>query len=161
MARNLTTEETPSLTAGRSSLFAGLAIGVFVGLFGWALMLAINGWILDPVFCRSADTASTCANADLTAWIIAHVVVSIIGLFMLIRANVFRPLLVTLAALATLWAVGLWFVSSDLWVGFLWETVLFALAYALFTWIASAKRFFYAVIVITILVILFRVLISL
>lgn len=161
MPQSIMTEENPARIVGRGLLFAALAVGAFVGLFGWALTVAINGWVLNPVFCRSADTASACANADITAWIIAHVLVSIVGLFMLIRANIFRPLLVTLAAMITLWAIGLWFLPSVIWAGLLWETILFALAYALFTWIASMKRFSYSLIVIVILVILFRVLISL
>lgn len=160
MARTIT-KDLPAYTTSQGSLFPSIAAGAFVGFFGWLLTIAINHWVLVPVFCRSADTTGACSNAPLTAWIIAYVLVSIIGLFMLIQANVFRPLLVAAAALLTLWAVGLWFMTSAWWVGLLWETALFALAYALYTWLASARRFAYALIAIIVLVVLFRLLISL
>ncbi len=161
MARQITKEIPLYTTESQPSLVPSLLAGAFVGLFGWLLSLALNSWVLVPVFCRSADTTSACSNAPLTAWIIAYILVSIVGLFMLIRANVFRPLLVVAAALLTLWAVGLWFVSSAWWVGLIWSGGLFAVAYALYAWLASAKRFAYALIAIVVLVILFRLLMAL
>lgn len=161
MAREVVVEDRAVVTTSVGSLPTVLGVGAFVGFFGWALTVAINSWVLNPVFCRSADTAAACSSAGLTAWIIAHVVISVIGLFMLIRLNVFRPLLVVLAALATLWIIGLWFLPLAWWVGLIWETVLFALAYALYTWLASAKNFIFALVAIVVLVILFRVIIAL
>ncbi len=137
-------------------MLAALAVGAFVGFFGWLLTLGIYNWALVPIFCRSDDTAAVCANADLTAWIIAHILIGVVGLFMLIRANIFRPLLVVLAALVTLWAVGLWFMSSAWWVGLLWGTALFAAAYALYTWLASIEKFFIAFVSTVVVVILMR-----
>lgn len=161
MAREVVIADTATVVPAASSLPAVLGVGAFVGFFGWALTVAINSWVLNPVFCRSADTAAACSSAGLTAWIIAHIIISVIGLFMLIRANVFRPLLVVLAALATLWIIGLWFIPSVWWVGLIWETVLFALAYALYTWIASAKNFIFSLVAIIVLVIVFRLIIAL
>lgn len=152
---------TPIYTVGRNSLIVAFAVGAFVGLFGWLLMLAINNWVLTPVFCRSSDSAAVCLNAPLTAWVISYVLMSIVGLFALIRANVFRPLLVVLAALVTLWAVGLWF-APVLWgFGLLWGAILFALAYALYTWLASVESFLVASILTVVVVILMRLLIVL
>ena len=160
MAQEVVIENKPTIF-GRSSIIVALGVGAFVGFLGWVVTLAINNWVLVPVFCRSADTAAVCSNAGAIAWVIAHILLSIVGLFMLIRAGVFRPLLVVLAALVTLWAIGLWFLPAIWWVGLVWETLLFALAYALYTWIASAGRFVYALLGIVVLAILFRILIAL
>lgn len=153
------TTEKPAYIVGRNSLIAAFATGAIVGFFGWLLTLGIHNWVLEPIFCRSSDTASICTNSGLTAWIIAYVIVSIVGLFMLIRANVFRPLLVVLAALVTLWAVGLWFMPLAWWVGLLWGAGLFAAAYALYTWLASLEKFVIASLLTLVVVVLMRLLI--
>lgn len=159
MAREIKQQSVSSM--GRSSLLASIVVGALVGMFGWLLTIAIHSWVLTPIFCRSSDTATACTNSGTTAWVIGFVLVSIIGLFMLIRANIFRPLLVVLAAIVTLWVFGLAFLSSVWWVGSFWSGVLFALAYALYTWVASAKQFAYALVGMIVLVVLFRVIISL
>lgn len=156
MAKGSTIQEESVYTVGRNSVVAALAVGAFVGFFGWLLTLGINSWVLVPVFCRSIDTTTVCANAGLTAWIIAHILIGIVGLFMLIRANIFRPLLVVLAALVTLWGIGLWFMPHAWGNGLLWETGLFAVAYALYTWLASIEKFVVAFLSTIIVVMLMR-----
>lgn len=158
MAKATIVQEKQPYTVGRNSILAAVSAGALVGIFGWLLTLGVRNWVLSPVFCRSADTSSICANIDITAWIIAFVLVSVVGLFMLIRASVFRPLLVVLAALATLWLVGLWFAGAPWWVGMIWQTGLFALAYALYTWLASLDKFVVSVVSIVIVVVIMRLL---
>lgn len=158
MAQATIVQERQPYTVGRNSVFAAVSAGALVGLFGWALTFAVRNWVLSPVFCRSTDTSSVCASIDTTAWIIAFVLVSIVGLFMLIRANVFRPLLVVLAALVTLWLVGLWFVGAAWWIPMIWQTGLFAVAYALYTWLASIEKFAFSLVAIVIVVALMRLL---
>lgn len=161
MARDIVIEERPAVIVGRSSFITSTVIGAVVGFVGWLLMLGIYHWVLNPVFCRSADTATACANSGLTSWIIAFAIMSVVGLFMLIRANVFRPLLIVVAAFVTLWALGLWFLPLVWWLGLIWNTILFALAYALYAWLASADRFIFALIAIVVLVIIMRLVASL
>lgn len=160
MAREIV-DTRPAFISGSSTLFQGLLVGAAVGFFGWLLMLAISNWVIGPVFCRTDDTASICSNSNMISWASAHIIMSIMGLFMLIRANVFRPLLVVLAALVTLWGVGIWFIGAIWWVGLLWGVLLFALAYLLYTWLASTDRFFISLVAIIIVVVLMRLLISL
>lgn len=141
MAQGTVVQERQTYAVGGNSMVAALSAGALVGLFGWLLTLGVRSWVLAPVFCRSSDTTAICANADITAWIIAFVLMSVVGLFILIRANIFRPLLVVLAALVTLWLVGLWFADDAWWVGMIWQTGLFAVAYALYAWLASLEKF--------------------
>ena len=131
-------------------------IGALVGLLGWLLTLAVSSWVLTPVFCRSLDTASVCAGVNVSSWIVAHIMVSAVGLLLLLRANTFRPLLVVIAALATLWTVGVPFITHVWWVGLLWQTGLFAVAYALYAWLAALEKFIVSAILIIIIVILMR-----
>lgn len=158
MAQSTTPQDTSGYIVGRNSVVIALSVGAVVGFFGWLLTLGIHNWVLSPIFCRSSDTAAACANSDFTAWVVAYILISIVGLFMLIRASIFRPLLVVLAALVTLWAIGLWFMPQVWWVGLLWQTGLFALAYALYTWLASIEKFVVASLLIVVVVILMRLL---
>lgn len=158
MAKVSIVQEKQPYTVGRNSILAAVSAGALVGIFGWLLELGVKNWVLSPVFCRSADTSSVCANIDITAWIIAFVVISVVGLFMLIRASVFRPLLVVLAALATLWLVGLWFAGAPWWIGMIWHAGLFAVAYALYTWLASIDKFVISLVSIVVIVALMRLL---
>ena len=146
---------------GRNSLVQGLFVGAIVGFLGWLLTLAINSWVMDPVFCRSADTASICSNSGMISWASAFIIMSVFGLFMLIRGNVFRPLLVVLAVMVTLWATGLWFLGLTWWVGLIWSTVLFALAYLLYVWLAATDNFVVSIIATVIIVVLMRLIIAL
>lgn len=154
-------QERPAYSIGWNSLIVVLAVGAFVGFFGWLLSLGINNWIITPVFCRSSDTASICSNANVIAWAVGYILMSIAGLFMLVRSGIFRPLLVVLAALVTLWTVGLWFMPAYWGAGLLWSTALFALAYALFAWLASIEKFIISSILIIVVVVLLRLLVML
>ena len=153
--------ERPAYSIGRNSFIVVLAVGAFVGFFGWLLALGIYSWVITPVFCRSTDTASICADASVVAWVIGYIIMSIAGLFMLVRAGIFRPLLVVLAALVTLWLVGSWFMPTYWGAGLLWGTGLFALAYALYTWLASIEKFVISSVLIVAVVVLMRLLVML
>ena len=78
---------------------------------------------------------------------IAKILVSIASLLSLVRNGVFRPLLVVLASLIALWGASAWLGPLPWWQGMLWHGVLFALAYALFAWVARLSNFLIAVII--------------
>lgn len=155
-AKRVVVKEIPVQTGSFRTLPTSLVVGAGVGFFGWLLYLLFNHWLLAPVFCRSADTSGICANTEIISWATAFIIVGLTSLFALVRAGIFRPLLVVVAALATLWATGLWFSGGTWWVGLIWSTVLFALAYALYAWLASYARFVFSIILIVIAVLLFR-----
>lgn len=157
MAKQVVVEERAYDSSFRSTI-AALAIGAGVGFLGWILTLVFKYGLIDPIFCRSADASSVCVNSTSIAWIFAFVIVSLVGLFSLVRAGVFRPLLVVIAAIVALWMVSVWFIGAAWWVGLLWSTLLFALAYALFTWLASLSSFVVSLIFMVIAVFLIRML---
>lgn len=161
MEQRIDIQERPAYSVGWNSLIVVLSVGAFVGFFGWLLTLGIHNWIITPVFCRSSDTASICSNSNVISWVISYILVSIAGLFMLVRSGIFRPLLVVLAALLTLWTFGLWFMPAYWGAGLLWSTGLFALAYALYAWLASIERFIISSVLIVVVVVLLRLLVML
>lgn len=146
----------PYIASDGRSLIGTSVSGLVVGMAGWLASLAIQQWIIDPVFCRSSQTATICANGDAVAWTIAMIVVSIFGLLSMVRWNVFRPLLVALAALIALWGVHGWLAPLEWWQAMLWHGGLFMFAYLLFAWVARINAFVIALILTILLIILAR-----
>lgn len=140
----------------RRSIVGTLVTGLAVGIIGWLLSLAIQMWIIEPIFCRSPQTFAVCANGGTVAWAIAMIIVSVASLLSLVRSGVFRPLLVVLASLITLWGVSAWLGPLPWWQAMLWHGLLFALAYLLFAWVARLSSFLLAVIISIVLIIAAR-----
>lgn len=129
------------MSTERRSLIATTLSGLAVGIVGWLLSIGLQRFFIEPVFCRNADAFATCAQGGTVAWIVALVIASAVGLVVLVRTSVFRPLLVVLAAIITLWGVSTWLGPLVWWQALLWHGLLFALAYALYGWLARAEKF--------------------
>lgn len=134
-----------------------LIVGAVTGAVGWLLYLAISQFFIEPVFCSSAETFSICQNGGTIAWISAHIIVMAALVAVLARLAVYRPLLVALAVLLSLWGTHVWLGGMDWYIGLAWQLVLFAVAVALFGWIARLTNFLVAVILSIAVVIISRV----
>jgi uncharacterized membrane protein YbhN (UPF0104 family) len=142
-----------------SKLVAVIALGAVVGLLIWGLMVVIDRYILDPVLCQGQ--ALQCANTSQYSEAIASIVGAGVGLFFLVRLQVFRPLLVVVAAIASLWGI-IGQAALLPWYGVgLSAILLYAFAYAIFTWVARIRSFPMVVIVYVVLVAAVRVALSL
>lgn len=140
----------------RNALVASASIGAGVGLFGWLLALLVQNFFIVNVFCRSADDFGVCANGGTVAWGVGFVIVGVASIFALVRTNVYRPLLVVLAAFFALWGIAPWLAPLAWYWAALWNIVLFALAYAVFAWLATIDRFLYSVLATVVVVVLAR-----
>lgn len=132
-------------------------VGVVTGALGWLLYLGIANYFVEPVFCRSAETFSVCRSGGTVAWIGAHVIVLAGAVAVLARFAVYRPLLIVLAALISLWAAHSWLGGMDWYVGLAWQALLFGLAFTVFGWIARAPNFLFALIASLIVAVLSRI----
>src|SRR5664279_314639 len=81
-----------------------LLIGVGVGLGTWLLQLVVSKYVLSPILCHESGLP-ICSSVDSYANIVAVLFATTGGLVALVRQRAFRPLLVTLAALASLWGL--------------------------------------------------------
>lgn len=120
--------------------------GLFTGLFGWLLYMGISEYFIEPVFCRSAETFNICSQGGTIAWVIAHIMVLAAAVAVLARIAVYRPLLVVLAVLASLWSAHAWLGGLDWYYGLAWHALLFGLSFMLFGWIARSTNFLVALI---------------
>jgi hypothetical protein len=136
-----------------------LAVGLLSGVAVWLLRLAIANWVMQPIFCKTPDTASVCANIGPISFTISLIIVGIIAITILASRRVFRAAVITLATFISLGA--LWplldprstVVSTIL-------TAAFAVGlYLFFALIAAVKRYTLAVTLITVLVVAFWLLV--
>ena len=132
-------------------------VGAVSGAAGWLLYLVIAHYFIDPVFCQNAGTFAVCKNGGTIAWATAHIIVMAAAVAALARFAVYRPLLVVLAVLISLWAAHTWLGGLVWYVGLLWQAVLFGIAVALFGQIARMTNFLAALLISLGLAVLLRV----
>jgi len=143
-----------------SKLVAVALLGAVIGLLVWGLSLVIERYILTPVLCQGTQVLQ-CASVSQYAESAASIIGAGVGLFFLVRLQIFRPLLVVVAVTACLWGI-IGQAALLPWYGIgLTAVLLYAAAYALFTWIARVRSFAMVVIVYVVLVAAVRVTLSL
>ncbi len=134
-----------------------IAVGLVTGVVGWLLYWLLANYFVSPIFCSTTDTFGLCKNGGTIAWISAHVVASVLAVIALAQLAVYRPLLVVIAALASLWSAHSWLGVLPWWQGLIAQGILFAIAFAVFGWIARVANFWLTVIVIVVLVVVARI----
>lgn len=155
MVESVANSVTPTLSE-RTLLIRAGSVGAGAGLLTWLLMLLIRNLLIEPLFCRSADSFGICAQGGDVAWTLALVVVSILAVFSLVRVGVYRPLMVVLAVFAAFFGLAPWLAPLEWYWAVLWHIVLFSLGYALFAWLATIERFVISLAVTLIGVLLIR-----
>ncbi len=128
------------------SLISIFLTGILTGLLGWLLYMAINQFFIEPVFCRSAETFAICKNGGTIAWVSAHIVILAAATAALARLGVYRPLLIIIGVLISLWGAHSWLGGLEWYTALMWQGLLFGLAFALFGLIARIPSFLFAII---------------
>lgn len=139
-------KERPFTPIDAKRVMAVVALGAVVGLVVWALTLVIDRYVLSPVLCQGSE-ALRCAGSAQYAEAAASIIGTGIGLFFLVRLQVFRPLLVALASTVTLWGI---VAKAELlpWYGVgLSVIAMYLFAYLLFSWIARLRAFWVVILV--------------
>lgn len=135
------------------------ALGAVMGLLVWELAMVLSRYVLSAWFCHG-DVGSTCDGAPQYAEAIASIVGGTVGLFFLVKLQVFRPLLVVIGVVAATW--GIVTKAAPLpWYGIgLTAIFMYAFAYVAFAWIARLRAFWLVLALMVILVIATRLLLS-
>lgn len=141
-------------------LISSLLIGAATGAVGWLVTLFLQHYFIDPVFCASGDSSSICSNGSMIAWTLAHVLVVGASVVAMVGAAIYRPLLVAIAAFATVWGIQAWLGELEWWNATLWQALIFALAYAVYAWIARTIQFWAAALVTLVIFVLCRLVLS-
>ena len=143
----------------RQQFMQTVMTGLVVGLVVWGLSLLLEMYVFEPLLCRSGD-GNQCGATLTYAGIVANGIGLGIGVSGLVYFRVFRPLLVGLATMLTLWSLTV--MTAD-WVWYLTGfavVALYAVAYALYGWVARLKSFWVALAVSILLVAITRLVIT-
>lgn len=132
-----------------------IVVGAGIGLIITGLYLLFYMFVFHAVLCRVQSSAH-CSQAPLYAMIVAAVVGSICGVALLVRLRIYRPLLISLAAIVSLWSIHSLYESVAWYWAFIIAVLLFALSYGLFAWVARIRHFVLALVVIIVLIVLIR-----
>lgn len=131
-----------------------LIVGALVGLVTWTLAWLLDAYVYKPILCRIGD--ASCVAAPSYALVTANILAAVTGLFALVRLQVFRPLLITLAAVISLWSLPMVVAALAWYYAALIVVLLMAVAYAVFAWFARIRSFALSLIVIIVVIVALR-----
>jgi hypothetical protein len=120
----------------KRDFFIVFLIGFITGSIIWTLERILSVYIFIPLFCSGGN----CAVATQTAYEVATLSTAALGLAMLIRYRLPRPLLIVIAVTIALWGLSqLPFFSTGI-VSVISMMVLYGLSYSLFMWIMRIRN---------------------
>lgn len=159
---NNSQEQQPTLLVpmGIQQLLRIAIAGAIVGLVTWGLAIILDTYVFKGLICQGSASMRCETSLDYAS-ISAAIVGAAIGALALVKLQVFRSLLVVIAATISLWGL------ATLSEGYSWQmagllsTVFFLVAYSTFAWFARIRSFLLAMIVMLVLVIATRFVLSL
>jgi hypothetical protein len=140
--------ETPRATRAlpKREIIRFVVIGLLSGVAVWLVRLALQAWVMQPLFCRTPDTASVCTNAPMTSFIIALAVVGIVSASIMASQRVFRAVVITAATFVSLCALWPLLDGRDAIMATAITAAFTIGLYLFFSFIAAIKRYTLAVI---------------
>lgn len=159
MAETYMAESETDVAVVRPRTIISVAIiGLLTGLVVWGIGELIIRLIILPVFCTTNSPAfSVCAQGGSLAGNIAMILAGAASLFALVRIHTFRPLLVVLMSIITLWGLNSWVGGLAWYETLAWDVLLFGLCYATFAWLTQIRSFVFALIVCIVVVLAARI----
>lgn len=134
------TESKPAIIDQDVRLSAKVALtGAVIGIAVWGLAILLERFVLKSIFCGD-PSAAACTDIATYAGNIAAVIMAIIGVVVLVRLSVFRPLLIVLGAAISLWGLAAWLSGLSMLEQLCWSVLLYALLYSLYAWIARIRN---------------------
>lgn len=155
----LETESRPSSIIDiRADVIVRVALlGLGIGAVAWALALGLNQFIIGPVFCPNA----TCESTSTVSGNIVLVLTAIAAMLGMVRLGVYRPMLIAIAVVATLWGIGGW-LSGIIWYEALgWSALMYMAAYTAYAWLVRPRNFIIVLVVLALLIVGIRYLATL
>lgn len=128
-----------------------LLIGAIVGIVSYGAYYLLHRYVFESAMCLAGQDTNSCQQAPTYAMIVAMVIGAIVALTLLVRARIYRPLLVVVGATIAAWSFNSLFVDVAWYILLIATVILFALCYGLFAWIARLRSFVVAVIVTVVL----------
>lgn len=111
--------------------------GLLVGVVSFAFYVGLDRFVFEPILCRESAALARCETKDEFAAGAAIVLGGLLGLFLLVRERVYRPILAIIGVTVALWGIFALVGSLPVLLAALVATLLFALSYLLFSWLVQ------------------------
>jgi hypothetical protein len=125
------------------------------GLISWGLAIVIGEYALKGIFCQALITEQCAATAGYSRGA-GIVLATIIAVFALVKMQVFRPLLVGICVMVSLWDIASVLMMLPAHLAAMLFAGLFGLAYLAFMWIARLRSFGMALVLMIVMVVVVR-----
>ena len=146
-------ESKPVVIEQQRSMVVKIALlGAALGLAAWALTYVLERYVLSSILCGG----EVCAQGTVYAGNIAGVVIAIVGVAVLVRMGIYRPLLIALGAVISLWGLAAWLNGMNVLESVGWTALLYVFAYSAYAWLARIRNVVIMLVLITALVIASR-----
>ncbi len=155
MKDDLSAEVEKVIPMSNRDLFGVALLGGLAGVLVWLAGVLVNRVLFEQVLCRG-DQLTICSNSLFYSELLAIVIIGGLALFALIKLLIYRPLLVLIASLLSVWGL-LQSVSQLNWeVASITMFLVYAVAFGAFTWLARLRNFWICIASIIILVVSVR-----
>ena len=138
-----------------------LKIGIFgalIGLLTMGLYVLFDRYVFTPTLCSDMNIGSgRCENKLVFSSSVALVIGALPALFFFVQQRVYRPLLVLLLAVVTLWNIPLLLGELAMLPAILLSLLIFALTYLVFAWLVQIRNFPIALIASITVVVIVRI----
>ncbi len=145
----------------RREIIIATIVGFVAGALAWLAKMGLDKWVMDPLFCKTPDTFAVCQNAGSISYVVALVLVGILAVSVMHAMRLYRPLLIAVAALASIWGIATWLGPLVWWQATLWDAVIVALSFLLFGLVAQIRRFGLSFFIMLALVVAFQFVVKL
>lgn len=138
-----------------------LFTGAGLGLIWWVLASLLKRYVIEPIACQNLNNANVCIDSFGVAGNIAIVLVTVIGVYVLIRSSQPRPIIISVASAVMLWGLAGFMTGLAWYETLLWAVGLFALTYALFSMVVRIHSLVFSLITAAVVLLAVRLLLSL
>lgn len=155
------TTDTPASLVPMSikKLLFIMLYGAIAGLVTWCLTVVLDTYVYKAILC-SGDVAVQCAASYQYASTTSTIIGAAVGLFGLVKLQVFRPLLIVIASFVSLWGLLLLLVPLPWYLAAVAAAGLYGVAFGAFGWIARIRQFFFAIILVILMIVAVRLILN-
>lgn len=138
------------------NFLATIVTGFFIGAIVWSFTYVISEHALPRLLCEEASTILLCTQASTFSSNLATIFGALLGVLLLLKFDIFRPLLVVVVTAIALWSIEKWVQGGQWYEPLLLTAALYSLSYATFAWFARITFLRIAIILITLTIIIVR-----
>lgn len=131
--------------------------GLLVGVVTFGLYLLLERFVFEPILCRESAALARCGSKEAIASGASIALASLLGLVLLVRERVYRPILAILGVAISLWGVFALVAGLPVILAGFVSIILFAVAYVLFSWLVQPTSLLVSVVAVAVVSALARV----